>query len=57
MDATIREADLNGDGRIDFSEFETMVAKQPSIIRPLSLNVTDLLAGAGSASAEAEGKE
>ncbi len=46
VDATFRECDLNGDGKIDFAEFETMVSKQPSIIRPLTLNVTELLAGA-----------
>ena len=45
VDATFREADLNGDGKIDFAEFEVMVAKQPSILRPLTLNVSELLAG------------
>jgi hypothetical protein len=56
VDATFREADLNGDGKIDYSEFETMVAKQPSIIKPLSLNVSELLAG-HVAPPEPEGKE
>ena len=44
VDATFQTTDTNGDDKIDFAEFEAMVGRQPSILRPLTLNVSELLA-------------
>lgn len=55
MEGTFADADLNGDGVIDFAEYEIMVSKTPSILKPLTLNVSEIIAAAR-ASGDAAGK-
>ena len=43
VDATFLEADTNHDGKIDFEEYKAMVEARPSMIKPLTLNVSELI--------------
>jgi Ca2+-binding EF-hand superfamily protein len=56
VDATFREVDTNSDGVIDFAEYSAMVQKQPSILKPLTLNVSELINTSRSPVGEASGK-
>mmetsp|Transcript_18253 Transcript_18253/g.29991 ORF Transcript_18253/g.29991 Transcript_18253/m.29991 type:complete len:197 (-) Transcript_18253:271-861(-) len=39
VDATFREADKDGDGRIDFEEYRGMVMKHPAMIRNMTIAI------------------
>lgn len=38
VEATFKEADLNGDGLISFDEFREMVIKHPQMIESMTIN-------------------
>eukprot|EP00741_Cyanophora_paradoxa_P017925 tig00021036_g17309.t1 len=39
LDATFREADTDGDGRIDFEEYRQMVLRHPAMIRHMTISI------------------
>lgn len=53
---TFAQHDLNKDGYIDFEEYRQMCIKSPSILKPLTLNVTELIAQARSDAEASERK-
>lgn len=55
MDGTFDAADLNKDGRIDFAEYEVMVTENPNIMKPITLNVSEILAATRLATGAAAG--
>lgn len=40
---TFRTYDLNRDGVLDFAEYQNMCALQPNVLKPFTLNVTDII--------------
>uniref|UniRef100_A0A7S1C5F8 EF-hand domain-containing protein n=1 Tax=Bicosoecida sp. CB-2014 TaxID=1486930 RepID=A0A7S1C5F8_9STRA len=44
VEQTFTQADLNGDGFIDFEEYHQMVIKHPALLKPLTLNVAEIIA-------------
>lgn len=53
VDKTFETADANRDGFIDFEEYRNMCIKQPGILKPLKLNVSEIIAEARAAAATA----
>ena len=53
VSSTFEYHDQNHDGMVDFEEFRDMAAKRPSFLRPLTLNISELIEqrSAGAASA------
>lgn len=45
---TFRQHDLNKDGYMDYDEYQQMCVKNPDILKPLTLNVTEMIAHARS---------
>lgn len=45
---TFRQYDVNKDGLLDFTEFRHMCTLQPNVLRPLTLNVSEMIAAAES---------
>jgi Ca2+-binding EF-hand superfamily protein len=41
---TFRQYDVNRDGLLDFAEFRHMCTLQPNVLRPLTLNVSEMIA-------------
>lgn len=52
VDTTFAEADLNGDGKISFDEYEAMVRKHPIIIANMTINSNALVQNSATAPAE-----
>lgn len=44
---TFRQYDTDRDGVLSFAEFKAMCALQPNVMRPLMLNVSEMIAAAG----------
>ena len=44
---TFRQYDLNKDGLIDYAEFKHMCQLQPNVLKPLTINVSEIIAAAG----------
>lgn len=49
---TLKAHDVDGDGYINYEEYVQMCVKHPSVLKPLTLNVPDLVAQARAAAAE-----
>jgi Ca2+-binding EF-hand superfamily protein len=43
---TFRQYDLNKDGLIDYAEFKHMCQLQPNVLKPLTINVSEIIAAA-----------
>ena len=41
---TFKQYDVNRDGLLDFAEFRHMCTLQPNVLRPLTLNISEMLA-------------
>lgn len=44
VESTFVQADLNRDGFIDFEEYHQMVIKHPALLKPLTMNVAEIIA-------------
>mmetsp|Transcript_9131 Transcript_9131/g.21670 ORF Transcript_9131/g.21670 Transcript_9131/m.21670 type:complete len:211 (-) Transcript_9131:94-726(-) len=59
VESTFAQADTNRDGFIDFEEYHQMVIKHPALLKPLTMNVAEIIAertrtsGAGGAGGSA----
>jgi Ca2+-binding EF-hand superfamily protein len=50
---TFRQYDVNKDGLLDFAEFKHMCQLQPNVLRPLTINVSEIIAAATSVESKA----
>jgi EF-hand domain pair len=54
---TFHQYDANRDGVMDFNEFKNMCTLNPNVLKPLTLNVSEMIASAGGGAAISAGGE